>query len=94
MMKKNMTLAGLIIVLCLMIFLGGCAGVTSRLEVDFGTSCKLQKFNQILDPEAEKNLKPVEGLDVKAAELTLEKYRKEFEKPPEPARVLMEMRMK
>ena len=55
--------AGLMIALGLMIFLAGCASVPSRLEVDAGASFKLQKFNQILDHEAGKNLKPVEGLE-------------------------------
>jgi len=83
--------AGLIIALGLMIFLAGCAGVPSRLEVNSGASFKLQKFNQILDHEAGKNLKPVEGLDAKATEKALEKYRKSFEKPPEPEKFLMEL---
>ncbi len=61
-----------------------CAG-PSRLEMDFGTSAKLSKFNQILNPQAEKNLDPVEGLDGQAAKATNEKYRKEFEKPAPPA---------
>lgn len=61
-----------------------CAG-PSRLEMDFGTSAKLSKFNQILNPQAEKNLEPVEGLDGQAAKATIEKYRKEFEKPAPPA---------
>jgi hypothetical protein len=68
----------------------GCAGpnqekVTlnppSRLEMDYGTSFNLMKFNQIANPEAEKNLEPVTGLDGQAAKATLDKYRKDFEKP-------------
>ena len=43
-----------------------CAAPT-RLETDYGTSYKLQKYNQIANPDAEKNLKPVEGLDGQAA---------------------------
>lgn len=60
-----------------------CAG-PSRLDIDYGTSHKLSKFNQILDPEAEKNLEPVMGLDGKAAESVVEKYQKDFEKPASP----------
>ncbi len=57
----------------------GCVG-PSRLEIDYGTSHKLSKFNQILDPEAEKNLEPVMGFDGKAAKSAVEKYQKDFEK--------------
>jgi hypothetical protein len=56
-----------------------CAAPT-RLEMDYGTSHKLQKCNQIANPDAEKNLKPVEGLDSQAAAGAMNKYHKEFEK--------------
>ena len=71
----------------------GCAGPNqdrmslsppSRLEMDYGTSFNLMKFNQIANPEAEKNLEPVIGFDGQAAKATLDKYRKDFEKPAEP----------
>jgi hypothetical protein len=66
------------------IFFWGCA--PTSVEMDFGTSYKLSKYNQILNPGAEKNLKPVEGMDGEAANAAMEKYRKDFEKPaPEPA---------
>ena len=60
-----------------------CVG-PSRLERHFSTSFELAKSNQIFDPEAEKNMDPVTGLDGEAAEATLEKYREEFEKPAPP----------
>lgn len=53
----------------------------SRLELDFGTSAKLAKFNQILNPDADKNLEPVTGLDGNAANENIKKYVKSFEKP-------------
>ncbi len=56
-----------------------CAAPT-RLETDYGTSYKLQKYNQIANPDAEKNLKPVEGLDGQAAAAAMTKRHKEFEK--------------
>lgn len=61
------------------ILLSGCA--TNRLENDFGTSYKLAVMNQTLNPDAEKNLKPVEGMDGQAAQKVLEKYHTGFEKP-------------
>jgi len=56
-----------------------CAAPT-RLEMDYGTSHKLQKYNQTANPDAEKNLKPVEGLDSQAAAAAVTKRQKEFEK--------------
>ncbi|MBI5606328.1 MAG: hypothetical protein HY879_23585 [Deltaproteobacteria bacterium] len=52
----------------------------SRLEMDYGTSVKLARFNQILNPQAEKNLEPVVGLNAQAAQKALERYWKGFEK--------------
>ena len=60
--------------------LAACA--PSRLEMDYGTSFKLQKFNQIADPEAGKKVEPAEGMDGRAAQATKEKYQKGFEKEP------------
>lgn len=83
----------IIILLCAFSLLSiGCAGLNqervtlsppSRLEMDYGTSFNLMKFNQIANPEAEKNLEPVTGFDGQAAKATLDKYRKDFEKPAE-----------
>ncbi len=55
----------------------GCAG-PSRVEMDYGTSFKLQKFNQTLNPEAEKNLDLVKGLDGNAAAAIVGQYHKGF----------------
>lgn len=61
----------------------------SRLEMDYGTSVKLQKFNQTVDLEAGKKVEPVEGMDGKAAQGTMEKHQKGFEKePPAPVYTL------
>jgi hypothetical protein len=67
--------------------LGGCA--PSRLEMDYGTSYQLQKFNQIANPEAGKKVEPAEAMDGKAAQGTMEKYQKGFEnEPPAPVYTL------
>jgi hypothetical protein len=75
MYKKYVVIVGLIV--CA-VWLSGCA--SSRLEMDYGTSNKLSKMNQILNPDAEKNLAPVEGLDGQAAQAAVDKYKKSFEK--------------
>lgn len=58
----------------------GCAG-PSRLEMDYGTSFKLARFNQTNDLQAGQNLDPVTGMDGGAAKNITDKYRKDFEKP-------------
>ncbi len=92
MIKRSLVLIG-IVAMGLVVL--GCAGSCpfgkdlcvrpDRLGKDFGTSFNLQKVNQIANPEAEKDLDPVTGFDGKAAQATMEKYRKEFEKPAPPA---------
>jgi hypothetical protein len=54
----------------------GCA--PSRVAMDYGTSFELQKYSQILNPEAEKNLEPVVGIDARAAQNIEDKYQKSF----------------
>ena len=60
-----------------MIILSACA--TPRLDADYGTSYKLAKINQVLNPDAEKNLEPVYGLDGIVAQIVMGKYYTSFE---------------
>src|SRR5512143_1368631 len=79
-MRRGFLLLNGLMVISLLI---GCAGPSpSRVQMDYGTSYKLGKFNQILNPEAEKNLEPVIGFDGRAAQATIERYEKDFENPP------------
>lgn len=80
MIRKCLLFPGWIVLLFLLM---SCAG-PSRLETDFGNSSRLSKINQIHNPEAEKNVEPVYGLDGEAAQANTEKYRKDFEKSPPP----------
>jgi hypothetical protein len=81
MIKKSFILCGLIVLLSMSL---GCAGNRfSRLEKDYGRSFEEARFNQILNPEAEKNLEPVYGLDGVAAKNNVNKYQKDFETAPE-----------
>ncbi len=89
-MNRNYSIA--MVLLTLAFLFAGCAGSNpekmtlsppSRLEMDYGTSFKLMKFNQVANPDAEKNLEPVTGMDGQAAKAAIEKYRKDFEKQPE-----------
>jgi hypothetical protein len=58
--------------------IAGCAGRVSRLEMDYGTSFRLMKLNQIAYPEAGENLEPADGFDGQAALEIVGKYRKGF----------------
>ena len=79
-MKKIILVPGLTIIA---LILAGCAG-PGRVERDFGTSHRLQVYNQVQNPDAERNLTPVEGMDGRAAGAAVEKYEKGFEKPQPP----------
>jgi hypothetical protein len=89
MSKQNLFLIGLGVSF---LFFAGCADLNpwpSQVAVDYGNSYNLAKQNQILNPGGEQNLEPVKGLDGKAANKAIEKYRKDFEKPtPPPTYVL------
>lgn len=54
----------------------------TTLSEDFGRSFRTARDNQILNPEASRNLKPVPSLDGPAVGKAIERYRKHFVKPP------------
>ena len=73
---------GCVIALTLSIFFfAGCATGPGRVEMDYSTSYKLAKFGQTLNPDADRNLNPVTGLDGSAAQKAYEQHIKSFEKP-------------
>ena len=75
-----MRIVSLLIIGIMMVMMNtGCA--PTRTEMDFGASYNLAKYNQTMNPQAEKNLDPVKGFDGQAANIAVEKYRKDFEKP-------------
>ena len=74
-MRKYMLLIGVIAAFA---FVFGCA--ESRVAMDYGTSYQLQKYNQTLNPEAEKNQAPVTGMSGQAAQAAIDKHNKGFEK--------------
>jgi len=60
----------------------GCTGSFQKgtaLDNNWGRSYEMARSQQILNPEAGKNLDPVEDLDGDAAMRSLEHYRKAFE---------------
>jgi len=73
----------LLVFLCTIGFFGCYKGNTSnplqpesQLDKNWGRSFEAAKYNQTLNPEAEKNLAPAEGLDGSVAERVMEGYKK------------------
>jgi hypothetical protein len=54
------------------------------LDKNWGRSVETAKYNQILNPDAEKNLTPVEGLSGKAVDNSVQKYENSFKKEGKP----------
>jgi hypothetical protein len=66
------TLAGFVL-------LNGCTWQQESLsDQNWGRSYETAKYNQILNPDAGKNLEPVEGLSGNAAGNSVEKYENTF----------------
>ncbi len=80
-----MTAAYLITGLILLGMLTACGtGYNSGLVAqEWGTAQRTVIANQVLNPDAAKNLEPVAGLSSTAADKTVNKYNKEFDKPPQ-----------
>jgi hypothetical protein len=84
MMKGNITL--IVVMAVLFALLSGCAGnlpETKRIDIldmSWGKSFESAKNNQILNPDAGKNLDPVVGLDGTAADYAVGKYKESFKK--------------
>ena len=75
-MKSLFVLLGLFASIMLL----GCGLETSRIDADFGTSYQLAKANQILNPDADKNLEPVMGFSGEVGKRVTDKYTQGFEK--------------
>ena len=84
MLKGNIIL--IVVVAMLSAMLLGCAGNLPEakrvdiLDMNWGKSFESAKNNQILNPDAGKNLDPVVGLDGTAADYAVGKYKESFKK--------------
>ena len=78
MLNRCLTLTGLIVALVMFPSCGGKPIVQkdTMLERNWGRSYESAKYNQMLNPDAGKNLEPVVGTDGQTAESIIEKYRK------------------
>ena len=62
--------------------LSGCAAPTPHLDEKFGEAVNTAKAQQIINPDASKNTDPVAGVDGQAANATIDRYHKSYERPP------------
>jgi hypothetical protein len=62
-----------------------CSPYTCEPRNDFGKAYTLAMAGQILNPDAETNLEPVEGIDGRAAEKIMKNYVESFKPLPPPS---------
>lgn len=68
--------------------LAGCGATTpERLDAQMGSSVEMLRAQQTANPQAAADTRPVQGLDGKAADAAVGRYRKSFETPPPPSNV-------
>lgn len=80
-MNKSISLA------LALVALSGCAERAPYFESKFGEAARMTRAQQIINPDASLNRDPVKGMDGKAADSTIDRYRKSFEVPPAPVNV-------
>ena len=68
----------LVVVIAAIAVLSGCACEKNNLADTWGRSFELAKYQQTLNPEAGKNLEPVEGLNGWAADAVMAGYQDSF----------------
>jgi len=75
MLKKSLIIIGIIVAVSMV---SACSGTDTLSQRNWGKSYETAKYNQILNPDADKTLNPVESLDGQAAENDLQRYRDGF----------------
>ncbi|WAC06616.1 MAG: hypothetical protein OS130_10160 [Thermodesulfobacteriota bacterium] len=68
----------LVIIVAAIAVFSGCACQKDLSAENWGRSFELAKYNQYLNPEAGKNLEPVEGLNGWAADAVMAGYQESF----------------
>ena len=75
MLKKSLIIVGIIVAVSMV---SACSGTDTLSQRNWGKSYETAKYNQMLNPDADKTLKPVDSLDGQAAENNLQRYRNGF----------------
>ena len=77
MLKKSLIIVGIIAAVS---FISACSGTDTLSQRNWGKSYETAAYNQMLNPDADKTLKPVDSLDGQAAKNVHKKYRESFKK--------------
>lgn len=81
---KELLLAGVGFSMVTVVAITGCTTRPTTLGPDPGLAYTMARDQQTLNPDAGKNLDPVQGLeDAKASKNSMERYRTSFESPEE-----------
>ena len=75
MLKKSLIIIGIISAVSMV---SACSGTDTLSQRNWGKSYETAAYNQMLNPDADNTLKPVESLDGQAAENNLQRYRDSF----------------
>lgn len=68
--------------LSISLLLTACTSLTPNLDSHFGDAVNTAKAQQIINPDAAKNLDPVYGVDGQSAQGAMDNYNKSFKAPP------------
>lgn len=77
MLKRSLIIVGIIAAVS---FISACSGTDTLSQRNWGKSYETAAYNQMLNSDADKNLKPVDSLDGQAAKNVHKKYRESFKK--------------
>ena len=80
MLKKGLIIIGITAGL---LVASACSGPETLSQRNWARSYETAIYNQTLNPQADKNLKPLESLDGQAAENNMQRYRDSFKEKKE-----------
>lgn len=75
MLKKCLIIVGIILTVSIV---SACSGTETLSERNWGKSYETARHNQMLNPDADKTLRPADSFDGQAAENDLQRYRENF----------------
>ena len=75
MLKKSLMIIGITAVVSMV---SACSGTETLSQQNWGKSYETAVYSQMINPDADKTLKPVDSLDGQTAENNMQKYRDGF----------------
>jgi len=80
MLKRSLIIIGVTAALSIVV---ACSGTDTLSQRNWGKSYETAVYNQMLNPDADKTLNPVDSLDGQAAENDFQRYRDGFKEKQE-----------